>query len=231
MELISIHVPKTAGVSFRRILERVYGKSQVAFDYDDRVLDPAAPFRADPAAWRAGPRAEFLARLRQNEPRVVHGHFSAGKYAGEFPAARRLVWLREPIARLVSHYCYWLDLPPTNNSLHRHVVENDLTLEEFAALEPMRDAISRTFLHGIEREDLAFIGLQERFDEDLGRLGRLLGWPAGSIPDRAEVENRTGRSEQMLRELSAAAVARLQALNAADLELYRWARDRGEYPG
>lgn len=228
MELISIHVPKTAGVSFRRILERVYGKADVAFDYDDRVLDPAAPFRADPVAWRDGPRAECLARLGRLGPRVVHGHFSAGKYAGEFPHARRIVWLREPIARLVSHYCYWCELPPANNTLHRHVVENALTLEQFAELEPMRDAVSRTFLRGLERDDLAFVGLQERFDDDLRRLGRLLEWPADARPARVAVENRTGASEQMLADLSAGAVARLRDLNAADLALYQWALDRRE---
>ncbi len=227
MELISIHVPKTAGVSFRRLLQRVYGESEVALDYDDRVLDPTSDFRRDPVAWMQGTRARYLETLRTREPaaRVVHGHFAAGKYAGEFPEARRIVWLREPIARLVSHYCYWLDLPPTNNALHRRLVEERLSLEEFAALEPMRDVMSGTFLGGVDLEELDFVGLQENFDEDLHRLGRLLGWPP--VPARAEVENRTGRSETMLRSLDAGTVSRLRDLNPGDVALYqKAARDR-----
>lgn len=225
MELISIHVPKTAGVSFRRLLQRVYGERAVAFDYGDRVLDPAAPHRADPERWQREIRAPFLADLSRRDPpvRVVHGHFAAGKYAGEFPGARRIVWLREPIARLVSHYCYWLELPPGANTLHRHVVENHLSLEAFAALEPLRDSISRTFLRGVDPTTLDFIGLQERFDEDLRRLAQLLNWPEGSLPPSAPIENRTGGSEEMLRLLDPATVSRLRELNAADLALYRQA--------
>ena len=229
MELISIHVPKTAGVSFRRLLQRVYGESEVALDYGDRVLDPTSDFRRDPAAWTQGTRARYLETLRAQEPaaRVVHGHFTAGKYAGEFPEARRIVWLREPIARLVSHYCYWLDLPPTSNALHRRLVEERLSLEEFAALEPMRDVMSGTFLGGVDFAELDFVGLQENFDEDLRRLGRLLGWPGESIPARAEVENRTGSSENMLRSLDAETISRLQGLNSGDVALYqKAARDR-----
>lgn len=229
MELISIHVPKTAGVSFRRLLQRVYGEREVALDYDDRVLDPTSAFRANPAAWAQGPRARYLDTLRTREPaaRVVHGHFAVGKYAGEFPEARRIVWLREPIARLVSHYCYWLELPPTNNALHRRLVEERLSLEEFAALEPMRDVMSGTFLGGMDFAELDFVGLQENFDEDLHRLGRLLGWPKELIPARAEVENRTGHSETMLCSLDAGTVSRLRDLNPGDVALYqKAAQDR-----
>lgn len=223
MELISIHVPKTAGVSFRLLLQKVYGEREVAFDYGDRVLDPAAPFRADPPAWAREQRAAFLARLARREPaaRVVHGHFSAGKYAGEFPGARRIVWLREPVARLVSHYCYWRELPPGDNALHRQVVEQCLSLEEFAALEPMRDAMSRTFLAGVDPGALDFVGRQENFDADLARLAALLGWPPEALPAQAGIENRTGRSAGMLRELSPAALDRLRELNPGDVALYR----------
>lgn len=218
VELISVHIPKTAGVSFRNLLKTVYGESAVLFDYADRLLDPAALCHTDRAAWERTQRDPLIARL-EAEPalRVVHGHFAAAKYTARFPEARRIVWIREPVARLVSHYQYWRGLPHAGHGLHKRVLEENLTLEEFAALEPMRDCMSRLFLDGAALEDFDFVGLQECFDEDLAAAAALFGWP----PLEALVENRTGSSAETLMSLDPAARRRLEDLNPADMELYR----------
>jgi hypothetical protein len=218
VELISVHIPKTAGVSFRNLLKTVYGEGAVVFDYADRVLDPAALCHVDRAAWERTVRDPLIARL-EAEPalRVVHGHFAAGKYFARFPAARRIVWLREPVARLVSHYQYWRGLPHAGHGLHRRLLEENLSLEEFASLDPMRDCMSRLFLDGAALEDFDFVGLQEHFDEDLAAATTLFGWP----PLEALVENRTGSSAETLTALDPAARRRLEDLNPADMDLYR----------
>lgn len=216
MDLISVHVPKTAGVTFRTLLQAVYGQSAVRLDYGDRVLDPTSPFQTDPASWRAGTRREIGSI--PGGVRVIHGHFGAAKYADVFPEARRIVWLREPVARLVSHYHYWRELPPTGHSLHRRVLDERLSLLEFARLAPMRNVVANVFLRGVPLDGFAFVGVQERFAAGLERLAALLGWPpVGEVG----AENRHPRSDYQAQSLHAAAREEIAALNAEDVELYQ----------
>lgn len=48
VELISLHVPKAAGTSFRSVLRAVYGEHAVWADYGQYVEDPHVLFRKDP---------------------------------------------------------------------------------------------------------------------------------------------------------------------------------------
>lgn len=218
MELISVHVPKTAGVTFRTLLQKVYGPSAVSLDYGDRALDPLSTFQTDPAFWRAA--ADRQAASLPPLTRVVHGHFGGAKYDRSFPEARKIVWLREPVSRLVSHYHYWRNLSPTPHSLHRRLLDENLTLLEFARLESMRNVLAHVFLRDCRLPDFAFVGIQEHFASDLRRLGALLGWPA-DLP--LLQENRNEQAGYQPDHLSDSDRAEIAALNAADLALYEQA--------
>ncbi|MDD5033481.1 MAG: Wzt carbohydrate-binding domain-containing protein [Methylococcaceae bacterium] len=82
VELVSVHIPKTAGSSFYNSLVSVYGEPFV-YRYDD---DKPIP----------------------NQCRVVHGHFCANRYINEFTNAKWIAWVRHPVARLLSFYFYKL---------------------------------------------------------------------------------------------------------------------------
>ncbi len=218
MELISVHVPKTAGVTFRTLLREVYGPSALRLDYDDRALDPLSTFQADPALWQADSAGQAAAL--PPETRVIHGHFNGAKYDRAFPDARKIVWLRDPVSRLVSHYHYWRDLPPSPHSLHRRLLDEHLSLVEFARLEPMRNILANVFLRDCRLEDFAFVGIQEHFATDLPTLGTLLGWAADLTVGQ---ENRNPRAEYRSAAPSTADHAEIAALNAADVTLYQQA--------
>jgi hypothetical protein len=66
LQIISVHIPKTAGTTFGQILAQVYGDAQVLFD---------------------NPQIDRIGELSIIEPhiRAIHGHFPVGKYAGHFP--------------------------------------------------------------------------------------------------------------------------------------------------
>jgi hypothetical protein len=226
MELISVHIPKTGGVSFRQLLQRVYGAAGVVFDYADRILDPGALYQTDRAQWERTERRPFIARVEADpDVRVIHGHFAARKYGGVFPEAARVVWLREPVARLVSHYHYWRGLPHGGHGLHRRLLEENLSLEEFASLPLMQDSMSRQFLEGVGLEGFDFVGRQEFFDEDLAALARLLGWVSSELVGPSAVENRSEDSAASLASLDGPTRQRLQELNPADIALYRQASE------
>jgi hypothetical protein len=211
--IVSVHIPKTGGVSFREVLAELAGGHMV-LDYDDRPLAPRSPWRA------------LRQRLRRPSlppgTRVVHGHFVAGKYGRTHPEARFVTWLRDPVERLASHYHYWLREPDPKNATCRRLLEERLDLLGFAALPEMRDVHAR-FLAGVPIERFAFVGLTEDFDAGMELFRRLF------CPERSfEVGKRNANPERggERYDLEPALRERIEALNRADRDLYARARAR-----
>jgi hypothetical protein len=213
--IVSIHVPKTGGVTFREALAAAAG-GRLVLDYDDRPLAPRSFARA------------LRERLRRVElppdTRAVHGHFVASKYRRRYPHARFVTWFRDPVERLASHYYYWLREPDPKNATCRRLLQERLTLEQFAALPEMRDVHLR-FLGGVPVENFAFVGLTEAFDEGMALFERLFGIAApAETPRRNANPERRGERYELAPDVREA-VARS---NAADLALYARARARYE---
>src|SRR5262249_55136498 len=163
------------GTAFREVLERVYGQDHVHTVYPGATEHATA--KSQDELWVED--SLELCRRRAPGPRVVHGHYLLTWYAERFPRAARVAWLRHPVERVVSFYYMGreMDLWPTASPLQRAVREGGLGLLEFARSPAMRDQVTSRFLGSHDARDLTFIGLQERFDEDLERLAALLGWP------------------------------------------------------
>jgi hypothetical protein len=214
VELLSVHVPRTAGTAFRAALEHVYGVQGVHTVYPEATDSDTA--QTEDEGWVADSLA--LCRLRGDGPRVVHGHYLLTWYAERFPHAKKIAWLRHPVDRIVSFYYMWrgMDLWPTASPLQRAVKEGRLDLIDFAALPAIRDQVTSRFLGDPDGRDLAFIGIQERFDEDLARLGDILRWP--SLTARRINVNES--SSYAARSISAAARSEIEMLNPADMNLY-----------
>jgi hypothetical protein len=174
IEMISVHVPKCAGSSLKSALMDVFGESNVYQDYADRPLDPSAPVRADPEKFFAAVEATGYGHLAAS--RVVHGHFHARKYQN-LKSRHRIAFLREPIDRLVSHYYYWRNAPRHGHTLHDYVLDNDLGIEEFAALPPIKAIYTDSFFGGANMAAFDFIGFYEDYETDLARLSKMLGLP------------------------------------------------------
>ena len=213
--IVSVHVPKTGGVSFREALATI-AEGRIRFDYDDRPLAPH--YR-----WRA-----LKTRLRRPSipphTRVVHGHFVAAKYWRVVPDARFVTWFRDPVERLASHYHYWLREPDPKNATCRRLIEQKLSLEAFAAPPEMRDVHAR-FLGGVPIEAFAFVGLTETFDESMETFRRLF------CPDRRFEAGRHNANPARAGErydLEPPLRAALERLNRADRTLYDRARARAE---
>jgi hypothetical protein len=231
MEVISVHVPKTAGTTFGRLLDEIYGSEAVLRDYDDTPMNPNAPFHSDRRRWRD----QTLAKLQAISPefRAIHGHFSVRKYNGSFPDARRIAWVRHPVSWLISLYFYWKHAGRVDNPLLCKLQDENIPLLEFAEHPAARDRVSGIFLDGLELDDFFFVGIQEHFDEDLSELTRMMGWPEREIgvenssPDPAyrDLAHRYRDDRSLTR--------RIEALNANDMALYERAlrlrsRRRGE---
>ena len=213
--IVSIHVPKTGGETFRDILEELT-EGHLQRDYGDRPLAPMSVRQ----------RLRLATARPHLEPgtRAVHGHFIATKYWRRYPDARYMAWFREPVERLASHYYYWKRKPDRKNPTCQRLIEEDLSLEAFAALPEMRDVQAR-FLGEVPPERLAFVGITERYDESID-LFRQAFYPA--LPATAERTNANPERGRDGYDLEPSVRATIEALNSADVALYEAATDRFE---
>lgn len=205
--MVSIHVPKTGGETFRDILESV-SEGHLQRDYGDQPLAPLTLRH----------RLELALKRPRLEPgtRAVHGHFIATKYWRRYPDAHYLIWLREPVERLASHFHYWQRKPDRSNPTCRRLLDEDLSLTAFAALAEMRDVQSR-LLGAVPVSALAFVGLTERYDDSI-RLFR-----QAFAPDLVIHAQRTNANPERTTEgyeLADDVRTLIAELNRADVELY-----------
>jgi hypothetical protein len=169
IELISIHVPKSAGSSFRFALKEAYGPERVFEDYADRLGDPTSAMNLDPDGFFAAQHT------LPDTADVVHGHFHVDKYRHLPDSIPRIAFLRHPVERTVSHYHYWMQLPSVGHRLHDYVLERQLDLLAFARLPFIRRFYSGVMFRDTWMERFHFIGHFESIQDDVADLGRLLG--------------------------------------------------------
>ena len=179
--LIFLHIPKAAGRTFYRVL--------------DRQVPREAIYQMDPGGWRKS--VEELRTLPEKQLRsfrVVRGHVGFGLHELFPQGARYVTFVRDPVARIVSHYRYVLRSP--KHYLHDEVVRRPMSLLDYAlsglsgelengqtrllaALDDAAVALTPQALDSAKRhieEHFVLAGLVEHFDECLLLLRRALGW-------------------------------------------------------
>ena len=213
--IVSVHVPKTGGETFRDILEALT-EGHLQRDYADRPLAPMS-LRQRIRLATARPHLD-------PDTRAVHGHFNATKYWRRYPDARYMAWFREPVERLASHYHYWKRKPDRKNPTCQKLMQEDLSLEAFAALPEMRDVHAR-FLGEVPAASLAFVGITERYDDSIDLFRRAF-YPA--LPVATERVNVNPERDGDRYDLDPATREAIEQLNSADMDVYRAAVARFE---
>jgi hypothetical protein len=172
IEVISVHVPRCAGTSLLRAMEVIFGIDAVYRDNGDRPADPASPVNTERERFNGIDRTKsdlFLGK------KVIHGHFNIRKYA-TLKAHLRIVFLREPIERIVSHYFFWKTLPRYGHKLHEFFLEEDLDIVEFAQLPSIRNFYTSSYFFGVDMRQFDLIGFYDRLFIDFEKLLDLLNY-------------------------------------------------------
>ena len=217
--LVSIHMPKTAGLSFRATLEDHFGDSFLP-DYEDYPL-AHAPFQRHDLALAD---SKQISATGVGHVECVHGHFLPVKYLllADSRPCHFVTWLREPVERLVSHYYYWQrSYDPDSertSSLHRRVVEENWTLEEFCLAPELRNVYTQ-FLWAFPLRRLDFLGITEYFEEDLRYFSTCF---LGSQAQPRYLNRREQEDEgERVADLAPALIQQVRNFHQADLTLYR----------
>lgn len=202
-ELLCIHIPKTAGRTFRQALKSHYGEDGV-LTLDHQFLKK---------------RNETLEDYPVRKYPVVHGHLFFNQLQPfATPSTKWITWLRHPVDRVLSNYFFYC----TNGYVTRKKKDPDLrllTLEEYVHRPRKRNVMTR-FLGDMELRDIFFVGLQEQFAADLRNLSEQLKW---QLPeDYYQMRINVNASKPELPKSSSKNIREVIAsLNAEDMYLYQ----------
>ena len=164
--LISVHIPKTGGVTFRRaILEPAFG-DRLLLDYADRPMAHETGER-NARAEAFVPDDELLGRYD-----CVHGHFLATKYASVRHRCQFAVWLRDPVQRVVSRYLY-------AQREGRGEVANT-TFAEFCQMERYHNLYAK-YLWNFDIDRFDFVGITECYAKSVEVFRRLFRIPSSDV--------------------------------------------------
>lgn len=218
--VIFLHLPKAAGSTLIRVLERQYPAGTII---KAGGMSPEAV------------RAALAASDGRGGTRAITGHVPFGVHRLLATDFTYVTVLRDPVERAISHYHYARKLP--SHPLHAEIARG-LTLAEASRQNAnsqtryLADESVRGTAGTVDREALesakanlarhfSVVGLAERFDETLVLLRRRLGWKIRAVPNSNVTRNRPARSAHSDSELAA-----VRAANELDAELYAWVRER-----
>lgn len=194
-KFLLFHLPKTGGVTVAWAFRKWLGKEKVTTLQRSKL--PEALADLDPSF------------------EAINGHFNycdLGIHL-ELNEWIQVVWLREPVKRVVSNFHYF---KKTLRQPKPHAVEmariNAHRLEEplmtYARYNENRNLMSGR-LAGASPEDFDFIGQVEHIEEDLARLAAMLGFD----PLRVVKKKNAGTYEPALPE----ELAEIRELNSEDI--------------
>lgn len=217
MKLISVHLPKTAGSSFRSSLEVLF-KEKLYKDYQGSGIALSA-FEKNR---RILTESLSLANKGLLSFDCIHGHFPPAKYLllNDLEPLTFITWMREPVSRMISHYYYWQRAydPKRSAPHHKQVIEENWSLEEFCLNERFRNIYSK-YLWGFPLEYFDFIGITEHYEEDFHYFTKK--YFNKKLPIR-----RDNASQQMYNAgLSPEVLEKIKKFHSKDLELYQRALD------
>lgn len=202
--IVFLHIHKTAGSTFQFILENTFGISACHTNHTKRPVFQQEDFEF---ARKFFPFMKSLA-----------GHNLLDPLSLSVPDPFHITFLREPVARVFSHYQDSI-LTGTNRKTFEESLQANEMLEnhhvKLMAGERNLDKAKRY----LERCD--FVGLTEKFDLSLHMLGKLSPYPLNLNYKR----RRTAANNDILKPLvkNPEAIELTRKYNRLDLELYDFA--------
>lgn len=164
--IISVHIPRTAGTSFRRLLEEHF-QDGLLHDYGNPILVRSSIRNGYALAAQCmnGMKASSLRRYQ-----CIHGHFLPVKYNGLLSCDNQFViWVRDPLERIISHYQFSIqhgDSVHNKSPFQTKVFKEKWSFERFSLSPEMQNVMSR-FLWRFPLDYFSFIGDVRQMQSDM----------------------------------------------------------------
>ncbi|GED23424.1 hypothetical protein [Halomonas halmophila] len=167
--LLSIHLPKCAGTSFKNSLVSAYGKT-CYLDYGNLVTNKSERARSV----RLKKKRELLNMVLNGnfEYDIVHGHFYATKYLDVVERPKWVTVLRNPL-ELVPSYYNFLSSSNSNGPLFK-VARESSSLDEFAS-HPWFCNIMSKQIYPLHLKDFYLVSTLDSYEEFCDAFGQVSG--------------------------------------------------------
>lgn len=214
--IISVHMPKTGGETFRDALEAAFGPRMLR-DYGDRV-----GFISDEILRLRRRRARVMRADRDEIERrydLIHGHFVADKYRGLFLPEQYVAFFRHPMQQAISHYKYLQRIPLRKDPTVRAAQDRQMTFLDFLRHDTVTNPQSE-LVGAVPLEHFAMVGLSEEYDRGVALFNATFGCTI-EVGERVNVDPETAGGKH---ELSPEERRAVRTHRQADLELYHRAK-------
>ncbi|QHT70199.1 sulfotransferase family protein [Rhodocytophaga rosea] len=185
--IIFLHIPKTAGTTFKQIIQRNYARN-VRFGLDGEEK------------YMTGQKFRNLSYEERNNIKLLGGHINFGMHNSfnDKNNVKYITFLRDPIQREISYYNYVLRIK--QHVHHREVIEKKMTLEDYITSDMHKMLLNSQTKQivgmqgGLQSESVIFSGnilelaknninehfifsgITEQFDKGIILLYKILNW-------------------------------------------------------
>lgn len=161
LQLLFVHIPKTAGTSFRSAAEKEFGKQNCFYDYNHKSSSTSKNIVR--FVYDENNVYELYKHIKKRQTSFLAGHFTIGKYLPLYSCTEIITFVRHPVAQVISHYNHFKNNYGYNKSL-----------KEFIEEKRFQNVQSR-YLKGVPLELIGFIGITERYNESLQVFNEIYG--------------------------------------------------------
>jgi len=151
--LLFIHIPKTAGTSFRLEAKNYFGSANTYYDYGAQSKETSNLVLN--CEYNNKDRFQLYKALYNKPNSILCGHFHFNKYAPIYNARDIICFIRKPEEQIRSHYEHF-------TRLHNYKKSFLEFIKEIRFIN-----IQSKLLTGIPLQAIGFIGLTEQYDTSL----------------------------------------------------------------
>lgn len=101
-QILFVHIPKTAGTSFRKAAESYLGQENVYYDYSPASVETSPKILE--YVYEEKDMYKLKQLFQKHERLFLSGHFHVGKYMFLFDTVNVITFVRNPIDQVISHY-------------------------------------------------------------------------------------------------------------------------------
>lgn len=197
-----VHIPKTAGTSFRKAAESFLGSQNVLYDYSPSSEETSE--LVDRWVYKEKDLLGFYRALCKANVSFLSGHVNANKFVYLFSVRQTVTFVRDPVQRLVSEYQHFV---------RHHGYEGDFP--SFYRKPQFANRQSK-ILQGVPLEAIGLLGLNEEYEDSLTILNHRYNLNVQSVDMNIGRKDKTTSYELPKEQLN-----ELVALNEQDIRLYR----------